>query len=91
MFDPNSRYAKVPTYTVQDRRGRDVTVVAPAPVPEQTLAGYHLRKDGQRLDLLAGRYLDDASAFWRIAELADAMDAEALSLADEIPIPRRNG
>jgi len=91
MFDDNSRYIKVPRFTVKDRRGRDVTVVAAAPAPEQTLAGYHLRKDGQRLDLLAGRYLTDAGAFWRITELADAMHAEALSLADEIPIPRRNG
>jgi hypothetical protein len=91
MFDPDSRYAKVPTYTMKDRRGRDVTVVAAAPAPGQTLAGYHLRKDGQRLDLLAGRYLADAYAFWRITELADAMHAEALSLVDEIPIPRRHG
>jgi hypothetical protein len=91
MYDPNSRYAQVLTYRVVDRRGREVVVTAAAPARVQALAGYHVRKDGQRLDLLVGRYLDDATAFWRIAELADVMLPEALSLADEIPIPRRNG
>ena len=91
MFEPNSRYAQVATYTVIDRRGREVTVVTPAPALPQALAGYHVRKEGQRLDLLAGRYLNDATAFWRIAELGDVMLAESLSLVDEVPIPKRNG
>jgi hypothetical protein len=91
MFDANSRYAKLATYTVIDRRGRSVSVVPAAPAPTQALAGYHVRKDGQRLDLLAGRYLDDATAFWRICEIADVMLPDALNVADEIPIPRMNG
>ena len=91
MFDPTSRYAKVATYTVVDRRGREVSVTGRAPAPSQALAGFHVRKDGQRLDLLAGRYLEDATAFWRIAELANVMLPEALTLASEIPIPRRRG
>ena len=90
MFDSNSRYAKLSTYTVTDRRGREVAVVPPPPASDETLLGYHVRKDGQRLDLLAGRYLDDATAWWRIAELSDVMTAEALSLVDEIPIPQRS-
>lgn len=91
MFDPNSRYVKLPTYEVPDRRGRTVAVVPPAPALTQALAGYHVRKDGQRLDLLAGRYLDDATMFWRICELADAMLPDALGVVDEIAIPRRAG
>lgn len=91
MFDPKSRYALVATYTVLDRRGREISVTGRAPALAQALAGYHVRKDGQRLDLLAGRYLDDATAFWRIAELANVMLPEALTLANEIAIPRRNG
>lgn len=91
MFDPNSRYARLAHYTVPDRRGRPVRVVPPAPAREQTLAGYHVRKDGQRLDLLAGRYLDDATAAWRICELGGVMLPDALGLADEIAIPRKEG
>jgi hypothetical protein len=91
MFDDNSRYQRAPTYVVTDRRGREVTVVGPAPPLEQALAGYHLRKDGQRLDILAERYLGDATAFWRIVELSGVVLPEALSLEQELPIPRRNG
>lgn len=91
MYDSNSRYAKLSTYRVPDRRGREVAVVPPAPAPTQALAGYHVRKDGQRLDLLAGRYLADATAFWRICELGDVMLPDALVLEREIAIPRRNG
>lgn len=91
MFEKNSRYAKLPTYQAPDRRGRPVAVVPPAPALDQALAGYHVRKDGQRLDLLAGRYLDDATMFWRICELADVMLPDALGVVDEIPIPRRAG
>ena len=91
MFEKNSRYAKLPTYQVPDRRGRQVAVVPPAPALAQTLAGYHVRKDGQRLDLLAGRYLDDATMFWRICEFADVMLPDALNVTDEIPIPRKAG
>jgi hypothetical protein len=87
VFDENSRYANAPRYTVRDRRGRTVTVVAvPAP-PEQSLAGYHLLKQGQRLDHLAHLYLDDGNGFWRIAEENDAQQAEWLTEAREVAIP----
>ncbi|MBN1875045.1 MAG: hypothetical protein JXA33_12505 [Anaerolineae bacterium] len=89
MFDSKSRYANLETYTVKDRRGRTVTVT---PVPErpiQTLLGYHLLHQGQRLDHLAQKYLDDPAGFWRICEMNDVMLAETLSEADEVAIPRR--
>jgi hypothetical protein len=90
MFDNSSRFANAATTTVTDRRGRSVTVVEPASPTRQTLAGYHLRKAETRLDVLAGRYLDESTAFWRIAELADVMVPEALTLQTEIPIPTRS-
>jgi hypothetical protein len=90
MFDSSSRFAKASTYPVTDRRGRNVTVVEPAPPISQNLAGYHLRKAETRLDVLAGRYLGEPTAFWRIAQLADVMVPEALTLRAEIPIPTRS-
>jgi hypothetical protein len=51
------------------------------------LRGYHLRRQGQRLDHMAFKYLKNAAGFWRICELNDVMQAEMLSEADEIAIP----
>ncbi len=87
MFDEKSRYAKQETYFVTDRRGRTVTVVVPPLAPDQLLRGYHLRRQGQRLDHMAYKYLQDPAGFWRICELNGVMQAEMLSEADEIAIP----
>ena len=89
MFDKKSRYAKQNTYQVIDRRGRTVTVMVPPLAPTQSLLGYHARRQGQRLDHMAAKYLDDPAGFWLICELNDVMQAEMLSEADEIGIPRK--
>ena len=87
MFEPKSRYVQQPCYEVPDNRGRRVKVVACPPVPAQKYRGLHKRMQGQRLDHLAAKYLDDPAGFWRICEQNDVMLAEALSEADEIQIP----
>mgnify|MGYP000518623093 CR=1 FL=1 len=89
MFDEKSRYSQQPTYTVTDARGRKVRVVEPPEAPQQELLGFHRRRDGQRLDHLAYRYLDYASGFWRICEINDAMNADMLQEAMEIAIPEK--
>jgi len=86
-FDPKSRYLKTPTCAVVDHRGRTVTVVGVPPHVEVTIAGWHVRRDGQRSDHLAFKYLDDGAGFWRIAEANDAMQAEWLTELAEIAIP----
>jgi hypothetical protein len=87
MFDPKSRYAKAETYVVTDARDREVTIVVPPPPPEQAQLGIHLLKQGERLDLLAAKYLNDPAGYWRIAEQNDVMLPEALTEAREIEIP----
>jgi hypothetical protein len=87
MFDSKSRYVKAETYQVTDARGRQVTVVAAPAPPEQVLLGIHLLKQGERLDLLAARYLGDPAGYWRIAEQNNVMLPEALTEAREIEIP----
>jgi len=89
MFDSRSRYASLTQYTVKDHRGRDVSVVPVPEAPQQTLLGYHILRQGQRLDHLAEKYLDDPVGFWRLCELADVMLPEALTEAKEVAIPRR--
>ena len=87
MFTNNSRYKNSETYSLRDRHGRDVRVVAvPDPRPQQ-FRGYHPRKQGQRLDHLAAHYLDEPTAFWRICDANDAMLPEALSEQRETIIP----
>ncbi|HVL26279.1 MAG TPA: hypothetical protein VM450_19465 [Thermomicrobiales bacterium] len=88
MFDPKSRYAKQTPYQVTDRRGRTVNVVPVPEPPGDAVLGYHVLRQGQRLDHLAANYLDDPAGFWRICHLNDAMLPEALSEAREIAIPR---
>ncbi len=88
-FAENSRYAHVKPYEVTDHRGRRVRVVpVPAP-PADVPLGIHLRKQGQRLDHLAFKYLRDAEAWWRICEINDVMLPEALSEVQEIVIPQK--
>jgi hypothetical protein len=87
MFDPKSRYTGVQTYQVPDARGRLVTVVAvPAPPLEAPL-GIHLRRQGQRLDHLATKYLSNPAGAWRLCELSEAMHMQAIAEDLEIQIP----
>jgi hypothetical protein len=87
MFDKKSRYAKLTAHKVKDRQGRTVSVVPVPEEPDQTLLGYHALREGQRLDHLAQKYLDDPAGFWRICELNNAMLPETLTEAPEVAIP----
>jgi hypothetical protein len=91
MFDPNSRYLGVASYTAVDRRGRMVTVIPAPDRPQQALLGLHRRIEGQRLDHLAFHYLADPAGYWRICELSDVMLPDALAEARDIPIPVKAG
>jgi hypothetical protein len=91
VFDTTSRYAKTQIYSVTDHRGRQVSIVAVPDAPTQGLLGYHVLRQGQRVDHLAAHYLNDPTGFWRICEENDVMLPEALSEAPEIAIPTRAG
>jgi hypothetical protein len=75
MFDPTSRYAAIEeaTLSVGDRlvrykRRRFV------PEPTGTTAVEHTVAAGERLDLLAARYLGDPTQFWRLCDAAGVLD-----------------
>lgn len=87
MFDSKSRYHKLETYLVTDHRGQPVKVVPVPPFPNERMLGIHKMRQGQRLDHLAHKYLDNPAGFWRICEINDVMLPEALSEAPEIIIP----
>lgn len=88
MFDRNSRYAGQPTYSTVTGDGRIVNaVVIPLPRAEVS-AGKHRRVEGDRLDLLAARYLDDPTVFWRLNALNGTSISAALEARPLIAIPR---
>jgi hypothetical protein len=89
MFNNKSRYFKEQTYRQVDRAGRKILVVGVPPPPLQYLSGYHLLLQGQRIDHLAAQYINEPTAFWRIAEINDAMLPETLSEKNEIAIPAK--
>lgn len=89
MFDNASRYKDVIQYEQKDKRGRTVKVVSVPSAPLQTVMGFHLLKNGQKTDHLAGRYLNNATGFWRIAAVNEVMLAETLSEMKEIAIPNK--
>ena len=89
MFATNSRYAKLVPYTVTLRDGRVVTATrlwqSPAQLP---LAGYHTKVQGDRLDLLAARYLQDPTLFWKLCDANDTPAPMALEARPLIGIPQ---
>jgi hypothetical protein len=88
MFAPNSRYYKLATYAVTTSDGKTQTAVVPAtPTPLQ-LAGFHRRVDGDRLDLIAARFLKDPSLFWRLCDANNSPAPDALAAADLIGVPQ---
>ena len=89
MFDKKSRYKDAEIYQVKGPDGNSVNVVSVAKKPDETPLGIHKLKQGQRLDHLAFKYLNDPAGFWRICEINDAMLPEALSEAEEIIIPTK--
>ncbi len=88
MFSAGSRYAAAgPPYQVTLPDGSQV-LATPVPVRQPPpLLGYHPSTSSDRLDLLAFKYLDDATAFWRICDANDAMVAGTLAARPLIAIP----
>lgn len=87
MFSQRSRYAHAATFETTDHNGRRVrAVVVPSP-PREIAIGRHIRREGERLDLLANLYLQDPTAYWRIAALNRAVLPDSLSQAEILLVP----
>jgi len=87
MFFPGSRYYKLTTYQVVKSDGTTVTV-AQLPLPANPpLLGSHPRLKGQRLDLIAAHFLNDATAFWQLCDANDSVVPDALAVHNLIAIP----
>lgn len=86
MFEPTSRYASLKTATLEVTIGgtsREVRYVRrrflPPPATEEQTLVEHTVADGDRLDHLAARYLDDPLEFWRLCDANEVMHPRELT------------
>ena len=87
MFAPDSRYTGLATYTVTLPDGRTVPATR-LPLPRNLPpVGFHPKVQGDRLDLLAARYLNDATWFWKLCDANNAPAPDALVARPLIGIP----
>lgn len=87
MFSANSRYSGLATYTVVLANGRTVTATTLPIALRGPLLGFHPRVEGDRLDLLAARYLKEPTAFWRFCDANDSFSPDALAARPLIGVP----
>lgn len=87
MFFSGSRYANVGTVTITRADGTIVTVTKLPLSVQNPLQGFHRRLDGQRLDLIASHYFNDATAFWQLCDANNSMAPDALAAHNLIGIP----
>ena len=87
MFPPRAATAKAATYQARLPNGTVATaLVIPAPRFPAPI-GYHPRAVGDRLDLIAVKYLNDPTGFWRLCDANDALVAGALERRALIGVP----
>jgi hypothetical protein len=89
MFASNSRYYNLGTYTVTLANGQTaVATLLPVPPSGVALSGYYTPRQGDRLDLIAARYLTDATLFWQLCNANNSPSAAALIARPLVGIPQ---
>lgn len=81
-YPRTSRYFGVPTAVHITPDGREIVHLRRRPLPgpaDLAEAGHHVVAAGDRLDLLAFRYLGDPEQWWRIADAHPALDPDELT------------
>jgi hypothetical protein len=87
MFERASRYFGAATYQARLPNGAvAAALVLPGPRSAPPI-GYHPRSVGDRLDLIAVKYLNDPTGFWRLCDANDALVAGALEQRALIGVP----
>lgn len=82
QFPPTSRYFNLGTALLDDGRGGQIAYLRRRflPQPERfALLQSHTVGQGERLDNISARYLDDPEQFWRICDANRAMRPDQLT------------
>lgn len=95
MFDPDSRYANLPTASHVTSDGREIVYVTRRFLPRTAslmATGRAAVAAGDRLDLIAARTLGDSLAWWRlpdanVCEHPDELEAAGLELVVALENP----
>jgi hypothetical protein len=92
MFSADSRYFKQAIYTATTATGQQVPAVTlPLPPLNVALAGYYQRPNGERLDLIAARFLHDPTWFWKLCDANNAPVPDGLAVQALVGIPTGYG
>jgi hypothetical protein len=81
-FPPTSRYYGIDTATVQLADGRTVIYLRRrfVPTPDNfALLQYHAVTQGERLDNITAKYLNDPEQFWRVCDANGALRPDELT------------
>jgi hypothetical protein len=81
-FPPTSRYYGIETATIQIADGRTVIYLRRRFVPSPdkfALLQYHTVTQGERLDNITAKYLNDPEQFWRICDANGALRPDELT------------
>ncbi len=95
-FSPSSRYHGVETATIEGKNKEPIAYVKRRLVPSPDnffVLKKHIISEGDRPDLLAHQYYNNAEAFWQLADANLVMDANELTAnpGDTIRITLPNG
>ena len=81
LFGPNSRYYNIETLSIESSDGETVVYLRRRFIPPSgnfQLLQEHMVEEGDRLDNLAAKYLDDPEQFWRLCDANNAMRPDEL-------------
>lgn len=90
MFDSTSRYNGIESATMEVRGGdgrlRTIAYKRQRLIPLATETEFieHTVSEGERLDLLAARYLGDPTLFWQLCDFNGALDPEDLEVPGRV-------
>lgn len=82
LFPPTSRYHNIETATLETADGKEIVYLTRrfVPGPDRfTLIQEHEVVQGDRLDNITARYLNDPLQFWRICDANTAMNPPDLT------------
>jgi hypothetical protein len=82
VFDPDSRYAALPTATLTQPDGRKIAYVTRRLLPSPSSVATHARvpvREGTRLDLIAAQHVGDPLHYWAVCDANETMDPQDLT------------